>query len=106
MIADDFFNFLDARDRWSEETFGPRKERGPIGPLRHLEKEAKEAYDETDADKQKEEIADCIFLVFDAAMRAGMSRRDVVNVCNAKLVKNKTRTWPKRVGDEPVEHVR
>jgi hypothetical protein len=60
-------HFFEVQREWSYATFGPREHRGPKGPLDHLRKEAKEAYDEADPEKQKEEIADYLFLVFDAA---------------------------------------
>lgn len=90
---------------WSEATFGV--DRGPIGPLKHLEKEAKEAYSEQDEAKRHEEIADCLFLVFDAARRDNMGFRSLIKQCFLKLEKNKKRTWVKPANpDEPVEHDR
>ena len=35
--------FWDQQAEWSRATFGSDTERGPLGPLKHLEKEAKEA---------------------------------------------------------------
>ncbi|TXH09373.1 MAG: DUF550 domain-containing protein [Hyphomicrobiaceae bacterium] len=105
-VAIDFLNFTEACRQWSESTFGPREMRGPVGPLKHLEKEAREAYTEPDPEKQREEIADTMFLVLDAAWRAGMTLADLTAECNKKLVKNKSRTWGAPTGDEPVEHVR
>lgn len=99
-------NFWHNLNEWSKATFGERELRGPTGPLKHLEKEAKEAYEETDLDKQKIEIADCLFLVFDAAWRAGMTFGDLVDACEAKLEINKASKWPKPTSDGPVEHDR
>ncbi len=101
--------FFKAQRKWSYETFGPPEFKGPIGPLRHLEKEAKEAYEETDTVKQREEIADCLFLVFDAAHRAGLSYEELVDEAVAKLAKNRKRTWPEWRGTDPnnpMEHDR
>lgn len=101
--------FFEAQREWSYAIFGPREHRGPKGPLDHLRKEAKEAYDETDPEKQKEEIADCLFLVFDAAHRAGMDLNDLSAQAFLKLLKNKKRTWPdwRQVpADKAVEHDR
>lgn len=106
LTAIDFLDFVERQREWSEVTFGTKAERGPVGPLKHLEKEAKEAYQETDKDKQREEIADCMFLVLDAAWRAEIKFVDLTAACNEKLAKNKLRTWPKPTSDEPVEHVR
>jgi hypothetical protein len=86
-------DFWDDQQCWSYETFGPPDFRGPIGALKHLEKEAKEAYEATENDR-REEIADCLFLVFDAAHRSGMSYRELAETCKAKLEKNLARTWP------------
>lgn len=94
---------------WSKATFGPREHRGPVGPLQHLGLEAIEAAQETDEARRREEIADCLFLVFDAAQRAGMSFRDLVTECEKKLEKNKARTWPDWRGKDPntpIEHDR
>lgn len=101
--------FWDSLFDWSQETFGPTEVRGPIGPLKHLEKEAKEAYEETDLEKRKEEIADCLFLTFDAAQRAGMNFNELSDMAFAKLDKNKKRPWPDwRTQDpnEAIEHDR
>ena len=80
--------FWDQQAEWSRATFGSDTERGPLGPLKHLEKEAKEAQENAewvqknpekfDGVKQntvelRTEIADCLFLTFDAARRAGMT---------------------------------
>ena len=70
-----------------------------MGPLEHLIKEAKEAHAEAsgedfDLSKLKKEIADCLFLVFDAAHRAGMSYAELTKVAMAKLKENKQRKWP------------
>ncbi len=107
--AIDMLDFWQRQKDWSYETFGPPERRGPIGPLRHLEKEAKEAYSEADEAKRREEIADCLFLVFDAAHRSGMSYPDLARECMAKLRKNQGRTWPDwrmQPTDQPTEHDR
>jgi NTP pyrophosphatase (non-canonical NTP hydrolase) len=101
--------FLLEKQEWSHATFGPPSHRGPKGPLDHLIKEAKEAADETDPERLKEEIADCLFLAFDAATRAGMSLAEITAVCERKLAKNKARVWPDwRTADpnKAVEHKR
>ena len=63
--------FWDALAEWSQATFGTDAERGAIGPLKHLEKEAREAQEALDPI----EIADCLLLVFDAARRSGPHAR-------------------------------
>lgn len=93
--------------QWSQETFGLDSERGPIGALKHLEKEAREAHEEKDETKRREEIADCLFLTFDAARRAGMTLDDLLDEAFKKLDKNKRRVWKKPTNaDEPIEHIR
>ena len=88
---------------WSQKTFGSDQERGPIGPLKHLEKEAREAQENP---RDYEEYADCLLLILDAARRAGLDASNLVAAARLKMNKNKARTWPKPVNDEPVEHVR
>ena len=103
-------NFFEEQRAWSYETFGPPSFKGPKGPLDHLKKEADEARDEPDPGKQREEIVDCLFLVFDAAHWAGMSYGDLVNGAFVKLLVNKhKRTWPDWRGTDPdkaIEHDR
>jgi len=106
----------DQRD-WSIATFGPDTERGPIGPLKHLAKEAVEAqraYEslrimgETQpvSDKFKEELADCLILILDASRRGGIKIMQLIEAAREKMKINKTRSWPKGITDEPVEHIR
>lgn len=111
-------SFFYEHAKWSRVTFGSDQERGPIGPLKHLIKEAKEAleaaeylnYNEDTKESGRvilyEELADCQFLVFDAARRAGMSYSDLISECFIKLEKNKARKWNKPEKDKPVEHER
>lgn len=100
------FEFWAELAEWSRSTFGSDEERGPVGPLKHLEKEAREAYEEQNPNKQKVEIADCLFLVFDAARRAGMSYKELCNTAFDKLEVNRKRVWPRPTSTEPVEDVR
>ena len=88
---------------WSQTTFGTDAERGPEGPLRHLIKEAGEALGNQ---RDLTEYADCLFLVFDAARRAGFGYADLLEACFAKLEVNRGRQWPQPVDNQPVEHVR
>ncbi len=107
--AVDMLDFFARQKEWSYETFGPPSFKGPKGPLDHLQKEAKEAYEETDPEKQKVEIIDCLFLVFDAAHRAGMSYTDMSRIAMEKLRVNKARKWKDWRGTDPdkcIEHDR
>jgi len=92
----------DALAEWSQTTFGTDAERGAIGPLKHLEKEAREAQEALDP----VEIADCLFLVFDAARRRGLTLDQLLDAAEWKLEVNKMRKWNKPTSVEPVEHVR
>ena len=100
--------FWNQQSAWSQATFGPDSERGPVGPLKHLEKEAREAQAEMPGSTEQEsEIVDCLFLVFDAARRAGITHDRLFRAAFEKLEINKRRKWEKPESDnEPVEHVR
>lgn len=100
---------------WSEKTFGPAYRRGPLGPTKHLLKEVRDEVipllESLDTSKAQvtEELIDCIFLIFDAAWRAGLSAMDIRKALTAKLVKNRQRTWPDWRTADPkaaVEHDR
>lgn len=88
---------------WSQAVFGCDSQRGPIGPLKHLEKEAVEAQENPE---DEFEYADCLLLVLDAARRAGFSPLSLVKTARDKMVINKQRSWPTPKDDSPVEHVR
>ena len=88
---------------WSQATFGTDQERGPLGALRHLEKEARETQA---ALEDGEEYADCFLLILDAARRAGISPQQLIEAAQRKMLINRQRTWPRPVDDQPVEHVR
>jgi hypothetical protein len=73
--------FAQAQKEWSAVTFGDAVMRGPVGALRHLVKEIdEEVRTEKDHEKLKVEIADMLFLILDAAWRAGVS---VETMCSA-----------------------
>ncbi len=99
---------------WSQATFGSDAERGPIGALKHLAKEAREAEIACvmnlgiggDRGIIAEELADCLLLILDAARRSGLTPLQLIRAAQSKMAVNKARTWPKPTSDEPVEHVR
>jgi len=102
--------FWDEQSAWSQATFGTDRERGPLGALKHLEKEAREAQNEVtlrriSSTELKEEITDCLFLTFDAARRSGMTLDELLDTAFAKLAKNKKRIWGKPTNDEPVRGI-
>lgn len=118
-MIDEMRDFWEASGSWSARTFGPPNLRGPVGPLKHLEKEVKEALKEakaaTDLEagwsmaKLHEEIIDCLFLTMDAARRAGMEYDEFIALAWKKLAKNRKRKWPDwrtAPPDTPIEHDR
>lgn len=84
---------------WSQETFGPDGIRGPIGPLKHLKKEADEAIkahtEKRDKPDLLEEHADCLLLLLDATRRAGFAMTELLVAAEKKQAKNMARIWPK-----------
>src|SRR5690242_9548239 len=96
-------NLYLAHAHWSEDTFGTVAEKGPIGPLRHLIKEAQEAIEAT---HDASEFVDCLFLTFDAARRAGHSYEDLIAAGWTKLAVLKQRSYARDTSDNPVEHDR
>lgn len=103
LAGSEFELFWNERSKWSEETFGPRTSRGAIGPLKHLKKEVEEMLENpTDL----EEFADGLFLLTDAAFRAGFTYREFMDMLWYKLEKNKKRVWGPPSADGVVEHVK
>lgn len=85
---------------WSQATFGNV---GPIGPLKHLSKEALEA---AAAPGDLSEWADMQFLLWDAQRRAGITDEKITQAMIDKLAVNKARTWPEPKDGEPRLHVK
>ncbi|EAY7918312.1 DUF550 domain-containing protein, partial [Salmonella enterica] len=85
---------------WSDATFGNV---GPIGPLKHLSKEALEAAAEPD---DLSEWADMQFLLWDAQRRAGISDEQITRAMVEKLAVNKQREWPAPKDGEPRLHIK
>lgn len=110
--------------QWSQETFGTDSERGPIFALKHLEKEAKEAYeayakvttklegshtyDYREMGKYQIELADCFLLLLDAMRRSSVELPELVKLAYDKLQVCKKRHYPKPAPGslEAVEHDR
>lgn len=91
---------------WSERTFGPRDQRGPLGPLAHIRKELNEVEDDP---HDLEEWVDVLILAFDGAWRAGHEPAAIIAGVKAKQAKNERRQWPDWRGvpaDQAIEHVR
>ena len=84
---------------WSQSTFGNV---GPVGPLKHLAKEALEAAAEPD---DLSEWADMQFLLWDAQRRAGITDELITQAMVEKLAVNKQREWPEPKDGEPRLHI-
>lgn len=85
---------------WSQATFG---DVGPIGPLKHLSKEALEAAAQPD---DLSEWADMQFLLWDAQRRAGITDEQITQAMIEKLAVNKQREWPAPKDGEPRLHIK
>ncbi|HFE7532555.1 TPA: dATP/dGTP pyrophosphohydrolase domain-containing protein [Salmonella enterica subsp. enterica serovar Newport] len=85
---------------WSDATFG---DVGPIGPLKHLSKEALETAAEPD---DLSEWADMQFLLWDAQRRAGITDEQITRALTEKLAINKTRQWTEPKDGEPRLHIK
>jgi hypothetical protein len=85
---------------WSQATFG---DVGPVGPLKHLSKEALEAAAEPG---DLSEWADMQFLLWDAQRRAGISDEQNTQAMVEKLAVNKQREWPEPKDGEPRPHIK
>lgn len=85
---------------WSQATFGNV---GPVGPLKHLSKEALEAAAEPG---DLSEWADMQFLLWDAQRRAGITDEQITQAMTEKLAVNKQREWPEPKDGEPRLHIK
>ncbi|EOU9618863.1 DUF550 domain-containing protein [Klebsiella aerogenes] len=85
---------------WSQATFGNV---GPVGPLKHLSKEALEAAADPG---DLSEWADMQFLLWDAQRRAGITDEQITQAMIEKLVVNKQREWPDPKDGEPRLHIK
>ena len=89
-----------AHAEWSQETFGNV---GPVGPLKHLSKEAQEAAEQPG---DLSEWADMQFLLWDAQRRAGITDEQITQAMIEKLAVNKQREWPEPKDGEPRLHIK
>ncbi|EPM1934518.1 DUF550 domain-containing protein [Salmonella enterica] len=85
---------------WSDSAFGNV---GPVGPLKHLSKEALEAAAEPG---DLSEWADMQFLLWDAQRRAGISDGEITAAMEEKLKVNMARQWPEPKDGEPRLHIK
>ncbi len=89
-----------AHAEWSQATFGNV---GPVGPLKHLSKEALEAAEQPG---DLSEWADMQFLLWDAQRRAGITDDQITQAMIDKLAVNKQREWPEPKDGEPRLHLK
>ncbi|EOB9004324.1 DUF550 domain-containing protein [Klebsiella pneumoniae] len=89
-----------AHAEWSQATFGNV---GPVGPLKHLSKEALEAAEQPG---DLSEWADMQFLLWDAQRRAGYTDEQITQAMIEKLAINKQRSWPEPKDGEPRLHIK
>ncbi|BCH45800.1 hypothetical protein KAM260_36910 [Klebsiella pneumoniae] len=89
-----------AHAEWSQATFGNV---GPVGPLKHLSKEALETAAEPG---DLSEWADMQFLLWDAQRRAGITDEQITQAMIEKLAVNKQREWPEPKDGEPRLHLK
>ncbi|HBY8806372.1 TPA: DUF550 domain-containing protein [Klebsiella pneumoniae] len=89
-----------AHAEWSQATFGNV---GPVGPLKHLSKEALEAAEQPG---DLSEWADMQFLLWDAQRRAGITDDQITQAMIDKLAVNKQRSWPEPKDREPRLHIK
>lgn len=85
---------------WSDKTFGNV---GPVGPLKHLSKEALEAAEQPG---DLSEWADMQLLLWDAQRRAGITDEQITQAMVEKLAVNKQREWPEPTDGEPRLHIK
>lgn len=85
---------------WSDATFG---DVGPVGPLKHLSKEALESAAEPG---DLSEWADMQFLLWDAQRRADITDEQITQAMIEKLAVNKQREWPEPKDGEPRLHIK
>ena len=93
---------------WQDETFPNSTE---LSRIKHLIKEVKELEDEAENSfkltfEKQMEYADCFFLLFGAAKRAGMKYDTIIQAIEAKFLTNKKRVWGEADENGIVQHVR
>ncbi len=99
-VSDDRNKVRAEHAEWSQATFGNV---GPIGPLKHLSKEALEAAAEPG---DLSEWADMQFLIWDAQRRAGINDEQITQAMIEKLAVNKAHEWPEPKDGEPRLHIK
>lgn len=107
-----------SHQQWSENTFGTIEQRGPVGALNHIKKEAVEAIEEyessgpeliLDNKRYRVELADILLCFNDVIWRSGFTFQEIIEAAQEKLYINMEREWP-AIGsvppDESVHHIK
>lgn len=105
---------MDSQKAWSDATFG--KNSRNISISFHIQKEAKELTEalvyldrertEKNLADAKEEFADCLILLLDAASHTGLTAENLMEEVIKKFNINKRRTWGKPDANGVVEHIK
>lgn len=130
IFFDEMTDLIKEQAEWSNATFGDEKQRGPVGPLKHMAKEVccellgcdplwfdqfvAGLQPRTYANAQQSitdimEYADLLILLLDSSRRAGHSFIEVIRAGREKMQENMKREWPKfdpSKVNEAVEHIR
>jgi Protein of unknown function (DUF550) len=85
----DLIDFIERQKEFSTRAFGPG--RRTHGLIDHIAKELIEICNDP---QDLAEWIDVVILALDGAWRAGHSAESIAAALNAKLEKNKQRTWP------------
>lgn len=95
---------------WSQATFGDDSVRGPVGPLKHLRQEAREAINAVGQPEElRKELADCLLILLDVTRRSGSTFAVLLDDSIEKLAVNQQRKWPplsEIETDAAVSHIR
>jgi len=89
---------------WQRETFPAST---ALSSAKHLKKEVEElilAIERGDKENIDEELADCFFMLFSIADRAGLDYNQLTYQVQLKLMVNKSRIWNKPDADGCVHH--
>lgn len=99
-----FEGFLDDKQKWSEQTFGPGNR--TLGIVNHIRKELDEILAKPN---DISEWMDVVILALDGAWRSGASSEQIIKALVAKHEKNVNRKWPdwrNFTNGEAIEHDR
>jgi len=96
--------FLNDKQKWSEQTFGPGERTESV--INHIREELEEVLENP---KDVSEWCDVIILAFDGAWRAGHTTEQIIEGLVAKHLKNKARRWPdwrNYTNGEAINHIK